>query len=142
MLHLLHPAAVHFSVAFLVAGGLGESFGILLRRPGVERWSGTLVLLGTLSLFPTVVTGFLAENVLRPSEDLASLLALHERMGLVVLGTFLALLLWKAWRGGAVPDSQRLAFALALLAAVGLVLYAAVLGGSMVYGWGLGVGPS
>ena len=72
MLHLLPPAAVHFSVAFLVAGGLGESFGILLRRPGIERWSGTLVLLGTLSLFPTVVTGFLAENVLRPSEDLAS----------------------------------------------------------------------
>jgi uncharacterized membrane protein len=139
MLHLLHPAAVHFSVAFLVAGGLGESLGILLRRPTAERWSGTLVLLGTVSLVPTVVTGFLAENVLAPSGALAPLLALHERMGLVILATFLLLLLWKAWGRGAVPEGQRVAFAIALLGAVGLVLYGALLGGTMVYGWGLGV---
>ena len=142
MLHLLHPAAVHFSVAFLVAGGLGESLGILLRRPGVERWSGTLVLVGTISLVPTVVTGFLAENVLAPSDALLPILALHERMGLVILGAFLLLLLWKAWGRGVVPQGQRVAFAIALLAAVGLVLYGALLGGRMVYGWGLGVGPS
>lgn len=139
MLHLLHPAAVHFSVALLVLGGLGESYGILTRRLVLERWSGTLVVLGTLSLFPTIVTGFLAENTLSPSEGVAPLLALHERNGLIVLGAFLLLALWKAWGGGAVPRSQRLAYAIALLVAVGLVAYGAFLGGRMVYGWGLGV---
>src|SRR5262245_718757 len=142
MLHLLHPAAVHVSVAFLVVGGLGESAGILLRRPALERWCGTLVLLGTLSLAPTVVTGFLAQNVLVPGEGVAPILELHERTGLLVLGAFLLLALWKAWRGGAVPEGQRLAFAIALLAAVALVVYGAFLGGTMVYGWGLGVTPS
>jgi uncharacterized membrane protein len=139
MLHLLHPFAVHFSIALLVLGGVGESLGILIRRPALERYCGTLVLLGTASLIPTVVTGFLAQNVLEPSGGVRAILDRHERIGLLVLGAFLLLALWKAWRGGTVPDGQRVAFALALLGAVALAGFGAYLGGRMVYGFGLGV---
>lgn len=139
MLHLLHPAAVHFTIALLVLGGVGESLGILTRRDGLERYSGKMTLLGTVSLLPTVVTGLLAQNVLDPPETVRTLLGVHERVGLLVLGTFLALALWKAWDRGRVPEGQRTAFAVALLAAVALALYGAFLGGEMVFGNGLGV---
>jgi uncharacterized membrane protein len=142
VLHLLHPALVHFSVALLVLGGVGESVGILTRRRAWEQLGGTLVLLGTASLLPTVVTGLLAQNSLDPGGEVRSVLDVHERVGFLLLGSFTSLLLWKAWGGGRIPDRQRAWFAIALLAAVGLVVYGAYLGGQMVYGWGLGVTPS
>ena len=67
MLHLFHPALVHFSVAFLIAGGVLEAWGILTRRAGPEKFGAVLVLAGTVSLLPTVVAGTLAANRAGPS---------------------------------------------------------------------------
>ena len=57
MLHLVHPALVHFSVAFLVFGAIAEAGGLLARREALARWGGQLVLVGCVSLVPTIVSG-------------------------------------------------------------------------------------
>ena len=140
MLHVLHPIFVHFSAAFLVAGASCEAAGILGRKPSLERFGSALTVAGTISLLPTVATGFLAENVLDVPPGATSLLARHEAMGLWILATFLAAQLWRAWFRGALPATQRRLYAAVLLAGVALVVWGAFLGGEMVYRLGVGVG--
>jgi uncharacterized membrane protein len=139
VLHLIHPALVHFSVAFLVAGGVCEAGGILFRRKPVERFGGVLVIAGVLSLVPTVVAGFLAANSIVPPAGSEETLALHERAGLITSALFTAVLFWKAWYRGSIPERQRVPYALFVLAAVAAVAYASWLGGSLVYEYGVGV---
>jgi uncharacterized membrane protein len=138
-MHLLHPALVHFAIAFLVAGGLAESIGILARRERAERFGSVLVVLGTLALVPTVASGFLALNVVTLPAGSHDVMGAHERMGIVLLGTFLALALWKGWHQGRIPEVQRPLYAVALLGGVAMVLGAAWLGGTAVYAHGVGV---
>jgi uncharacterized membrane protein len=139
MLHLFHPILVHVTVAFLAIGGLVEAYGIVMRREGAERFGGVLVVLGTGSLVPAILAGFLAENALTLSIAGADAVDDHERLGLVVLGVFLPLLLAKAWGRGRPPDRWRGLYAAGLIVGVAATVAAAYLGGFMVYELGVGV---
>lgn len=139
MLHLIHPVFVHATVSFLVVGGLIEAAGIGRRREAWERFGGALVVLGTLLLLPTIVAGFLAANSLALDPAGASAVDDHERLGLMVLGVFVPLLIAKAWGRGRAPARLRGAYAFGLLVGVGLTVAAAYEGGLMVYELGVGV---
>jgi len=139
VLHLIHPAWVHFAVAFLVAGSLAEAWGMLARREGAARFGATLVLLGTTCLVPTMVSGTLAANsVDMPGEAMAALNR-HETFAWVLLAVYLAALFWKASYRGRLPAAQRLPFAIYLLLAAGVTAYTGLLGGRLVYTHGVGV---
>lgn len=140
MLHLIHPAIVHVTVAFLVVGGLAEAYGLVRRRDGPERFGGLLVLWGTASLLVAVATGFLAENSLTLPNGTSGHVDRHMRLGLFVLGTFLPLLVAKAWGRGRVPAAWRAWYAAGLVVGAALTAWTAFLGGRLVYGLGVGVG--
>ena len=139
MLHLFHPALVHLTVAFLVAGGLVEAFGLVRRRGALERFGMVLVVAGTTSLIPTSLAGFLAENSLKLTEAGAAAVDQHERFGIMVLGVFLPLLLVRAWGRGSVPTSMRSIYLAGLVVGIALTVTVAYMGGRMVYGLGVGV---
>jgi uncharacterized membrane protein len=139
VLHLIHPVFVHATVAFLIVGGLVEAYGIGRRREGVERFGGGLVVLGTVSLVPAIVAGFLAENSLTLDPAGSEAVTDHERLGLMVFGVFVPLLLMKAWGRGRPPEGWRGLYAAGLLVGVGLTAAAAYHGGFMVYELGVGV---
>ena len=139
MLHLIHPVLVHFTLAFVVTGGVCEAVGIFRRNPRLESFGMALVLMGTLALVPTVVAGLLAENTVSLPPGLGGDLDWHARVSFVVLGVFLVALVWKAWHRGVLPPSQRSPYALLLLLGVLLILISAYLGGDLVYGHGVGV---
>ena len=139
MLHLIHPVLVHLTVAFLVAGGLAEAYGIVRRQERAERFGGALVVFGTMSLIPTIVAGFLAENSLTLTVAGGEAVDDHERLGLIVLGVFVPLLLAKAWGRGRPPERWRGLYAATLLVGVLVAAGAAYLGGVMVYELGVGV---
>jgi len=139
MLHLLHPACVHFSIALLILGGLWEAWGQLAGRQTAIRRGGIVTIVGTLTLLPTLVSGYLAANSVPIPESAETIFGLHELNGWVVAGLFVALLFWKGWYRGSVPEAQRHYYAIALLLGVLLVSYGAFLGGDMVYMHGVGV---
>jgi len=139
MFHLFHPALVHFAVAFLVGGGLCEAWGLLGRRPAVERFGATLVLVGTASLVPVLFSGYLAANSVDFTPQAARVLDLHETSAWLIAAVFVAALFWKGWCRGEIPASQRPSYALLLLVAVLLTAYGALLGGEMVYVHAVGV---
>jgi uncharacterized membrane protein len=139
VLHLVHPALVHFTVAFLVAGALLEAWGLLLRRPQAVRWGGGLTTAGTIAVVPTIAAGYLAANSLTVADDAQRLLDRHESVGLMLFGVALVLLLVRAWMRGRIEEGARLPFALGLLALAGLAGFAAFYGGQLVYVFGVGV---
>jgi len=139
VLHLIHPVFVHATVAFLIVGGLVEAYGVSRRREAAERFGGILVVLGTVSLVPTIVAGFLAENSLTLSSAGGESVDDHERLGLLVLGVFVPLLLMKAWGRGRPPERWRGLYVAGLLVGIGLAVATAYVGGLMVYGLGVGV---
>jgi len=139
VLHLVHPVLVHATVAFLIVGGLVEVYGIARRREGAERFGGILVVLGTASLVPAIVAGFLAENSLTLSIAGAEAVDDHERLGLLVLGVFVPLLLMKAWGRGRPPLRFRGLYVSGLIVGIVLASAAAYVGGFMVYELGVGV---
>lgn len=139
MLHLIHPVLVHATLAFLIVGGLVEAYGVGRRREDAARFGGILVVLGTVSLVPTIIAGFLAENALTLSREAADAVDEHERFGLFVFGVFVPLLLMKAWGRGRPPEGLRGLYAVGLVVGVALATAAAYLGGVMVYELGVGV---
>jgi len=139
MLHLIHPALVHFAVTFVVAGAVFEIWGNLRCDPRAERFGDRLLALGLAAVALAVASGYLAAKTLPALPPDASLLEAHERNGLILLGLLLAGQFWKAWAGGRLTGHARLLYA-ALLAGVLLVAaYSAWLGGQMVYVQGIGV---
>ena len=138
-MHLIHPALVHFSVAFLVAAVLLEGLGILLRRQPWERARAALVLAGTISMAPTVIAGFESQNSVAGFNGATADVQLHERFGLVLFGLFAALMMWKGWNQGRLPEDQKPLYAVLVLAGVILTMATAWFGGHLVYGYGIGV---
>jgi uncharacterized membrane protein len=140
VLYLVHPAVVHFALAFAASGAAAEAAGILTRRERLERWGAATLLLGTGCLVVAVATGYLAANtapnVAGPAERA---LWEHERLALVAAASFVLLVLWKALGRGRVTGAQRGPYAAALLGALALLLWAGLLGGRLVYDHGVGV---
>lgn len=140
MIHLFHPAFVHFSIAFLVFGALSEAIGIFFGRERIASFGNALVLLGTATLPLALITGYMAANSLDEQVgEAASLLWRHERNGWMVLGLFLGSQFWKAWNRGRLPGPQRYLYAVLILGAAGFTVFSGYLGAEMVYGHGVGV---
>ena len=139
MLHLIHPALLHFSVAFVTVGGACEIVGIVSHREVLERFGVRSLLIGLASLVPTMVSGYLAANTVDVTAEGRLLLDAHERNGWIVLGLLLGSQFWKAWCGGRLSSGQRRLYVVLVAVVVGLMLYGAWLGGQMVYAHGVGV---
>jgi uncharacterized membrane protein len=139
MIHLVHPALVHFPIALLMVGGVTEAIGLLADRSGARRIGGVLVIGGTVALIPTIASGYLAANSIPLDEPALRHLALHEWTGWLVLAWFLGCLFAQAWTRGRMVGAARCVLAAALLIGVLLTGGAAFLGGELVFGHGAGV---
>ncbi|HEX5041341.1 MAG TPA: DUF2231 domain-containing protein [Candidatus Polarisedimenticolaceae bacterium] len=132
---------MHFALAFAVSVALTEAAGILGGRDRLERFGSTLVLLGTAAVVLAVATGYLAANTAPGLVEGVESAALdrHERFALLGAGSLLLAVVWKGLGGGRIAPGQRRVYALALIVVAALLLWAALLGGTLVYELGVGV---
>ncbi len=140
MLHLIHPVLVHFGVAFVAAGALLESYGLFAERETLRRFGASLWGVGTILLVAVIASGYVAANTIDLPAAAVETLADHERQGWILLAALVLLQFWKGWHRGRLPEGQRRWYALALCLAAALLFYSALLGGRLVYGFGVGVG--
>jgi uncharacterized membrane protein len=130
----LHPALVHFPIAWLLGLALVDFVGLVRKREAWQR-AGIYVLAGTvLSLLPTVATGLLRAAHMQFDPTLRALLVTHRTLNFVVAGLLLAALALRLARYNRLLGWWRLAYLALVFAASGVVLVAADFGGRMVYG--------
>lgn len=151
LLDHLHPAFVHFPIAFLLAGsasGLLHLWG----RPSNELrtvawWALTA---GWIACLVAVLTGVLAQRNLPPDAAYRGILNWHISAGLAVWVVYGALLYmqWLRWmrskRGNKTVDllddpQQRMVTTLLLIVGAALVCLSGWNGGVLVYEWGVNV---
>lgn len=141
-LYHLHPAAVHFPIAFLIAGAavaavrLGRSAPEWLSK--AESW---LLWLGSLSAWATLALGLLAERTGPHVASAWEVQAEHEALAWWTCAVFTALALLRLYAVKTGRDGGKFRFAQVLLWGIGVVLLAATAfhGAELVYGFGVGV---
>jgi uncharacterized membrane protein len=128
----MHPALVHFPIAWLVGLAFIDFFGLVLKRETWQR-AGVFVLGGmVLSLVPTAATGLL--RAAHMPSDVHALLVTHRTLNFAVTGLVLAAFALRLLRRNSLQGSSRVTYLALVFAATGLVLVAADFGGRMVYG--------
>jgi len=151
----VHPLFVHFPIALLLATLVLDVVVLAGRRKAAdgsekrllcEACSGAVLLLAALGGLAAVATGFLAEDAVEAMStdaELHTLLERHETAALVTFGIALALAVWRLVGRLRLPGGPvRWVYLGLLLAACVLVGVTGHLGGSMVYGHGVGVQTS
>jgi uncharacterized membrane protein len=130
----LHPALVHFPIAWLVGLAIIDFFGLVCRRAKWQR-VGVFLLAGTvLSLLPTAATGLLRAAHMPSDATTHALLVTHRSLNFAVAGLVLAAFALRLWRRNCLQGWWRISYLVLLFAATGMVLLAAHFGGRMVYG--------
>lgn len=138
----LHPAAVHFPIAFLIAGAAAAGLRWREAAPSwlskAESW---LLWLGTFSAWTALGLGLLAEKT-APHRALAwEVQAEHEALAWWTVAVFsmLSLLRLYAVRKDLDAGNLRAAQVLLWLTGLGLLAATAMHGAELVYGFGVGV---
>lgn len=136
----LHPLALHFAAALLVAGPAFDAAGLLLRREALLQAGRWNTLVGALACALAVLSGLAAESALGPhSRAGAALLSLHHGMGYLLLALWAPVAIWRAASRLALPLRLRTVYLAFAFAGAALVLGEAALGSALVYRHGVGV---
>jgi uncharacterized membrane protein len=134
LLGRLHPALVHFPLAWLFGLLVIDFVGLGLGRQEWRRW-GFFALVGTtLAFLPAAVTGLLREDYMPSDADVARALVIHRSLNFTVFGLVLAALGLRLFRRNDLQGWNRRGYLALVIVATGLVLLAADFGGKMVYG--------
>lgn len=142
-LHHLHPAAVHFPIALLIAGAAAAAARLRKAAPEwlskAESW---LLWLGTLSAWTALGLGLLAEKTAPHVPSAWEVLAEHEALGWWTVAVFSGLSSLRLFAVKTARDAgmARAAQVLLWLIGLGLLVATAMHGAELVYGFGVGVG--
>jgi uncharacterized membrane protein len=141
----LHPEAVHFPIAFLLAYVFFEILGIVLKKEFLSKTAHLFLLLGVVGLIAAVLTGNQAEDAAHKLGKLgvsipSGSINEHEDYANITLWFFAALLVLRTM---AVIKKKftgiiKFSFILFALAGAFLVYETALHGGRLVYKHGLG----
>ena len=135
---MIHPALVHFPIAFLTAA-VAVDFWSWLRDPAAGARSATnLLVAGVVTGLITALAGLAAFfTVPAHTREAHELMYWHGGVNVIAM-TIFAVLAVMRWRTPAVPSPGIRIFGAVALA---LVLFGGYLGGEIVYKGGAGVDP-
>ncbi len=130
----LHPAVVHFPIAWLVALCLIELGALLLKRPSWET-AGWYALVGTaISIVPGIVTGLIRESSMPQEGAIHELAETHALLIFIMAGLVFAALILRLITRRNRPQWARLVYLMLIASAAALVMAAGHYGGMMVFG--------
>lgn len=104
------------------------------------RWAGIWTLwAGVIGGWAAVVAGELAKGSLDHGEAIHEIMVQHERQGLVTMGIFTVVLVWKMYRRFALPVAEE--WVMRVLSIIGVVgvIYTGAAGGKLMFEHAAGV---
>jgi uncharacterized membrane protein len=134
-----HPLIVHFPIAFLTGFFLLELIGVALKQPGLRHAASWMLYLGALGAIPAATAGLIAADNVPHGSGVHEVMEWHERLGLMIVGLSSVLAIWRLVsreRFSAMAEALHLFLGVIVLTGI---VFAADLGGLMVYQHGVGV---
>lgn len=81
----VHPLAVHFPIALLMAALFLDGVALVFKRPGLHRVALWNLGLGTLGAAVAVLTGLQAAKIAKHSFEIHQVMELHRKLGIATL---------------------------------------------------------
>jgi uncharacterized membrane protein len=133
----MHPALVHFPIAWVFLLLLLEAWALLARRDDLHRAGLPLLVLACVSFVPAALTGFLRASAMGNDPEFRALMIPHRNMNIAAGAACLAALVLRARRGNAAGGAKaRWPYLLLVGTGAALLLAAGHLGGKLVFGPG------
>lgn len=139
----LHPTFVHFAVALVVAAVIFDVLALWRQNEKLLFAGYWNTLLGAAASVLAVVSGWLAEaNQELMHDGATAVLAFHKIFALTGAGLWVVVAATRVAMRGYIRRRLRTLYLAATFLVVALISVTGVLGGTLVYGYGVGVSPA
>jgi uncharacterized membrane protein len=135
----LHAALNDLPAALLLASVLFDLLGSATRRESLRAAGFWTLLAGVAGGALAAASGLFAEREVAHAEAAHAIMQTHKTLSVIVLVMFGGLALWRLARRGVLRERERPVALTASVIAVALMVYAARLGGALVFEHGAGI---
>lgn len=135
----LHAALNDLPAALLAAAVAFEIAWMITRRHSLRAAGFWTLLLGVAGTIGAVIAGLKAENVIEHDDVAHAVMEQHKTLGLVTLGVFTLLAVWRVVRRNADHRGENVAWSLSGVAGVALLVITAQMGGRLTFDHALGI---
>lgn len=135
----LHALLNDLPAALLVTAVLFDLIGLAARRPAFRQVGFWTMLAGGVGGVVAVLSGLQAEEDVAHGDAVHRVMETHEQLGLITLGIFGVLILWRIVREKRMATGERVASLLFSLAGVGVLIATGVYGGRLVFEHAAGI---
>ena len=135
----VHPALVHFPIAFLSVFFLLEIIGCGLPRDRLRQTASAMLYCGALGALLAAAAGVYAANTVPHGDAVHDIMEWHERLGLTVASLAIILSVWRLMAKQVATGMEKALFLLLSIIMIASMVFGADLGGLMVYGHGVAV---
>ena len=135
----LHAALNDLPIALLLAAALFDILAIATKRESFRLVSFWTLVLGAVGGVAAVVSGLQAEEHISHGDAVHRVMETHETLGLVTLGIFGLLALWRIVRERRMGSGERTATTILTLAGAGVLFATGLYGGRLVFEHAAGI---
>jgi len=135
----IHAALNDLPPALLPLSVLFDLLGILFKRESLKAAAFWTLVFGVLGTGAAIVSGLVAEDVVQHSDQAHEIMETHETLALIVGAIFALLAVWRIARRGVWNEKEQPIALTAGVIGVAVLIYAASLGGKLVFDHGLGI---
>jgi len=138
----LHAALNDLPIALLLTAVLFDVLALATRRESFRLVSFWTLVLGALGGAAAVMSGLQAEEHISHGDAVHRVMETHETLGLVTLGVFGALALWRLLRERRMSSGERTAGLILSLVGAGVLFATGLYGGRLVFEHAAGIPTS
>jgi uncharacterized membrane protein len=122
-----------------VAAVLFDLIGLATRRPGFVQVGFWTMLAGGVGGVVAVLSGLQAEEYIAHGDAVHRVMETHEQLGLITLGVFGVLILWRIVRERRMAGGERAASIVLSLAGIAVLVATGLYGGRLVFEHAAGI---
>lgn len=129
----LHAALNDLPTALLLTAVLFELIAVVTRRSGFRQVSFWTLIVGAVGGAAAVISGLQAEEHIEHGEAVHRVMETHEQLGLITLGVFGVLALWRIVRERRMGSVERALALILSLGGAGVLFVTANYGGRLIF---------
>ena len=135
----LHAALNDLPVALLLVAVLLDLLAVVTKRQSFRQMGVWTMLVGTIGGAVAVLSGLQAEEHISHGEAVHRVMETHEQLGLITLGVFGVLTLWRIVREHRMGATERALSLVLSIGGVGALVATGVYGGKLVFEHAAGI---